>query len=399
MERIYDNLLKDHFLNNNQMAFISGPRQVGKTTTSKALFENPIYINYDNQNDRFLLSRGIKALTDNYQLDDITNRGRHIVFDEIHKHRKWKLFLKGFYDLEKERYKISVTGSARLNIYKTGGDSLMGRYFNYRMHPLSVAELISSNFSEDLIKPPRKIEEAELTHLMHFGGFPEPFLKNNRRFYNRWKNLRLEQVFKEDIREISNVQEINQIGMLAELINYQCGQLINYSSLAAVLNVSPDSIRRWIDLLEHLYFVFTIRPWYKNIPKTLRKQPKIFLWDWSLIREEGARNENFVASHLLKAVHFWNDAGFGQFGLYFLRDKNKREVDFLIVKDNIPWILVEVKSANNKSISPSLHYFSNLLNVEHSFQLYFSHDFAEMDCFSVRTPVRVPVALFLSQLV
>ncbi len=399
MDRIYDNLLKDHFLNNSQMAFISGPRQVGKTTASKAIFDNPIYINYDNQNDRLLINRGPQAIVNNYLLDDITNIGRHLIFDEIHKHRKWKSFLKGFYDLEKDNYKISVTGSARLNIYKKGGDSLMGRYFNYRMHPFSVAELLSSKFDEILIKPPRKIEEIEFKHLIKFGGFPEPFLKNNMRFYNRWKNLRLEQLFKEDIRDLSNIQEINQISLLAELLNNQSGQLVNYSSLAADINVSPDSIRRWIVLLEQIYFVFTIRPWFKNIPKTLRKQPKIYFWDWSLINADGARYENFIASHLLKAVHFWTDAGFGQFGLFFLRDKSKREVDFLIIKDDKPWILVEVKSANNSSISSSLHYFSKLLNIKHSFQLYFGGDFVEMDCFSVDMPIRVPAAMFLSQLI
>lgn len=399
MDRIYDNLLKDHFQNNSQMAFISGPRQVGKTTTSKELIHNPIYINYDNQNDRLLLNKGHKAVVDNFLLNDITNIGRHLIFDEIHKYRKWKSFLKGFYDIEKDNFKISVTGSARLNIYKKSGDSLMGRYFNYRMHPFSVAELLSTKYDDNLIKPPKKMEESEFRRLLKFGGFPEPYLKNDTRFYNRWKNLRLEQLFKEDIRDVSNIQEINQISLLAELLNNQTGQLVNYSSLAADLNIAPDSVRRWIALLEQLYFVFTIRPWFKNIPKTLRKQPKIFLWDWSLVKDEGPRYENFVASHLLKAVHFWTDAGFGQFGLFFLRDKTKREIDFLVVKDDKPWLLVEVKSADNRSISSSLHYFSKVLNIKHSFQLYLSSDFSEMDCFRVDTPIRVPAAMFLSQLI
>lgn len=399
MDRIYDNLLRDHFKSNTQMAFISGPRQVGKTTTSKAIIQNPIYINYDNQNDRLLLNRGYKAVADNYFLSDITNIGRHLIFDELHKYRKWKSFLKGFYDIEKDNYKISVTGSARLNIYKKGGDSLMGRYFNYRMHPLSVAEILSTSFNENLIKPPQKIEPNELNHLIKFGGFPEPYLKSDTRFYNRWKNLRLEQLFKEDIRDVSNVQELNQISLLAELLNNQTGQLVNYSSLASELNSAPDSIRRWIALLEQLYFAFTIRPWFRNIPKTLRKQPKIYLWDWSLVKEEGARYENFIASHLLKAVHFWSDAGFGQFGLYFLRDKTKREVDFLIVRNDTPWLLVEVKSADNRSISSSLHYFSKLLQIKHAFQVYLSADFSEIDCFRIKTPIRVPAGLFLSQLI
>jgi predicted AAA+ superfamily ATPase len=160
-----------------------------------------------------------------------------------------------------------------------------------------------------------------------------------------------------------------------------------------------DTIRRWISLLEGLYFCYTVRPWFTNVPKSLRKQPKIFLWDWSLVQDPGARKENFVAAHLLKAVHFWTDMGIGNFELFYLRDKMKREVDFIVVKDDKPWFLVEVKSSARRGISPTLHYFYNQLGVQHAFQVVFDLDFIERNCFAESNPTRVPVATFLTQLV
>jgi predicted AAA+ superfamily ATPase len=148
-----------------------------------------------------------------------------------------------------------------------------------------------------------------------------------------------------------------------------------------------------------MYYCYLIRPWFRNVPKSLRKQPKVYLWDWSTVTDQGARYENFIASHLLKAVHFWTDAGFADYGLHFLRDKTKREVDFLITRNQSPWILVEVKSSGSKSISPNLKYFQKLLNSEHAFQIIADAQFVEQDCFTIKRPVKVPAQTFLSQLV
>jgi len=275
----------------------------------------------------------------------------------------------------------------------------MGRYFLYRMHPLSVAELLKPEISKEKISLPKKIDKESFQQLLTFGGFPEPYLKNNARFYNKWKRLRTEQFFYEDIRDITNIYETGQIRVFADLIKAGVGTLFNYSWYASNTNVSVDTIRRWLGLLEMLYYCFMVRPWFRNIPKSLRKQPKVYLWDWSIIEDPGARMENFMASHLLKAVHYWTDNGFGDYELYFLRDKAKREVDFLVTQNGSPWFLVEVKSSYKRSLNPNFEYFHALLKTHHAFQVAIDLDYVERDCFSVSHPVRVPAETFLSQLI
>lgn len=195
------------------------------------------------------------------------------------------------------------------------------------------------------------------------------------------------------------IQEISRIQILAELIKHQAGQLTNYSTLANNVNVSVDTIRRWLDTLDFIYYSFPIRPWFTNVPKSLRKQPKIYLWDWSLVSDIGARNENFIASHLLKAIHFWTDSGLGDYGLYYLRDKNKRGVDFLVTKNNQPWFLVEVKTSSSNRVSPHLSYYGRLLKIKHCFQISMTASYVEQDCFQAENPVIVPASTFLSQLI
>jgi len=399
VKRIYDSLILIHFKENRQMVFLTGPRQVGKTTTAKSVEGKFIYSNWDNQSDRLAITGGPEKFLDNFHLRKVKSKGTGIIFDEIHKYSKWKTFLKGFFDSYGENYKTIVTGSARMNIFKKGGDSLMGRYFLYRMHPLSIRELKTSKISFSEISDPIKTDRDTIDQLLEYGGFPEPFLKNNKRFYNRWKKLRLEQFFYEDLRDLTNIQEVGQIEILAKLLESMTGQLINYTTLARQINVSVDTIKRWIGTLDQMYYLFSIRPWYKNVPKSLRKQPKIYLWDWSVLDDKGAKYENFIASHLLKAVQFWNDYGFDDYGLYFLRDKMKREVDFLVTKKNTPWMLVEVKSSKSSNVSSNLHYYNNLLKTKYCFQINFDSLFIERDCFSLNGPVKVPVSTFLSQLV
>ena len=176
------------------------------------------------------------------------------------------------------------------------------------------------------------MKTEQFQQLIDFGGFPEPFLKNNERFANQWHRLRQTQMIQEDIRALSQIQEIAQLGMLADVLIAQAGQLISYTSLANQINASIPTVQRWIKSLEAFYYCFTLRPWSKNVKRSLRKEPKIYLWDWSNIEDKGARCENMVAAHLLKAVHFWQDSGLGEYDLYFLRDKEKREVDFLVTK-------------------------------------------------------------------
>ena len=275
----------------------------------------------------------------------------------------------------------------------------MGRYFPYRLHPLSVREVGAPDLTSEKIQNPHRITEEEFNNLLRYGGFPEPFLKSGTRFYNRWKRLRQQLLLREDLRDLTQIQGIDQIEILAEILKHQAGQLINYSRLANRIKVSVDTVRRWITMLRSLYYCFTVQPWTMNVPRSLLKQPKAYLWDWAIVDDEGAKIENFVASHLLKAVHWWTDNGFGDFNLYFIRDKEKREVDFLVTKNKEPWFITEVKSGHGKSLNKNLFYFQEKTGARHAFQISFALDYEDANCFSIMNPIIVPARTFLSQLV
>ena len=316
MKRLYDPLVRHHLKAYRQMVFIAGPRQVGKTTVGRSLKEiasHFVYLNWDSQDDRNQIIQGPNKVAERAQLEKARRGKLLIVFDEIHKYKKWKQFLKGFFDVYGEECQIAVMGSAKLNVYKAGSDSLMGRYFLYRIHPFSIGELLRTRSSEKEIRPPKRIPQKDFEALLRFGGFPEPYLKRNSRFSVNWQRLRREQLFREDIRDLSQVQELAQLEMLATLLTDQTGQLLSYNNLANAINVSAPTIKRWLSSLESFYYAFRIHPWTKNVKRTLKKEPKYYLWDWSLVQNEGARHENFVASHLLKAVHLWTDAGLGEY--------------------------------------------------------------------------------------
>jgi uncharacterized protein len=400
--RIYSSIVKEHLEDYQQMIFLSGPRQAGKTTVSLMAGKNSSkvsYFNWDNLDHRKIILEGVGAVANNAKLDMMAETVPIIIFDEIHKYGKWKTFLKGFFDTYKARVKIIVTGSSILEIYKKGGDSLMGRYFSYRLHQLSLAELKRTSSLKEKIRKPFNDKDNNLKRLLENGGFPEPYLKNDSRFLNRWKRLRHEQLFQEDVRDLSRIQEIGQIEILAEILKYQATQLVNYSSIANKINTSPDTVHRWIDALQSFYYCFTLKPWSKNIPRSLIKEPKIFLWDWAEIADEGRRIENLIASHLLKAVNFWTDTGMGEYGLWFIRDKEKREVDFLVSENEKPWILVEVKSSLKNSLSKNLEYFQDKIKAKHALQVVFNMDYIDRDCFMYKRPVIVPARTFLSQLI
>lgn len=405
MKRIYEALLQEHFLNERQMAFVAGPRQVGKTTLIKELCSaGDCTFNWDRSDDRRKILKGSDFVVEACGVFDLAESAACplIAFDEIHKFRQWKNFLKGVFDAVESSASILVTGSARLNVYKRGGDSLMGRYFLYRMHPLSIGELIDRPYQPCLISGPASISEESFEALYRFGGFPEPFTRATERFYKRWIRLRTEQMFREDLRDLTRVQDIDQLMTLSQILLQQAGSLVNYSSLASQICVSVDTIRRWMTLLESIYFSFRIRPWFRNVAKSLRKQPKIYLWDWSPIQDEGARIESFVASHLLKAVHWWTDLGLGQFDLFYIRDTAQREVDFLIAKDGEPWMMIEVKKSRKEPLSPALKYFSQALKVPFAYQAVLDFEQVDADCFEASRmgkPIRVPLRTLLSQLV
>ena len=198
---------------------------------------------------------------------------------------------------------------------------------------------------------------------------------------------------------MTRVHEVGQVELLAEFIRQHSGQLLNYASLARKIRASQDSVRRWIEVLESLYYCFLIRPWTKNLTRSLLKEPKIYLTDWSLLDNQGVRFENMVGCHLLKAVTWWQDIGLGEYSLHFLRTKDKREVDFLVSKNGRPWFIVEVKSSHTRPLSRNLEYFQTRIGAKHAFQIAANAEFEKENCFSYDYPVKVPVLTLLSQLV
>ncbi len=395
MLRTYERILKTHLTSHRQMAFVTGPRQVGKTTVCRGLTKS--YMSFDDRDDRRLVQAGPRAVADKLGLQIARRRPLTVTFDEIHKFGKWKSFLKGFFDLFENQVRILVTGSTRLDVYRRGGDSLMGRYFIYRMHPLSIGELVRTVAARSEISAPRQIAKPELDALWNYGGFPEPFLKRADSFHRRWRATRRDQLVREDVRDLTRVQELGQLDTLVTLLEERSGQQLIYSNLAGELGVAIETIRRWLDTLEGLYVGFRVRPWFTNVAKALRKEPKWYSFDWSTIDDLGARTETFAACHLLKAVQTWNDLGLGQFELRYLRDKLKREVDFLIIRNRKPWFLVEVK-ASDTQLSPALAYFQAQTGASHAFQAVRNLDFDSINCFELKKPMVVPLHTLLSQL-
>ncbi|MFH1771821.1 MAG: ATP-binding protein [Candidatus Omnitrophota bacterium] len=361
--------LEKHILEDleDKMVFISGPRQVGKTTLSLQIADNYFsqkysYLNWDNRQDRKLILNG--TLPAQKQL---------LIFDEIHKYRKWKNYLKGEHDKHKDRFKILVTGSARLDIYRKGGDSLLGRYRSYGLHPLTLAELLGAQasqtpFNEISFSGRHKECKRLFDILFKFGGFPELVVKQNERALRRWHNERADRLIKEDIRDIENLRDLSSLQVLVEILPDKVASLFSLNSLREDLNVTHKTISSWVDILERFYYHFRIYPFQNRFIKSLRKEPKIYLWDWSEVKDENIRLENMIASHLLKFCHFLFDVQGYKAQLHYLRDREQREVDFLVSVDKKPWFCVEVKSVFKK-VPASLRYFGSRLKVPFVFEV------------------------------
>ncbi len=395
--RLYTAILREHLATNRQMAFITGPRQVGKTTVARELAD--VCFNWDDLAHKRLILAGPQAVAEAAKLGELRpgNRLPVIAFDEIHKHSRWKNWLKGFFDSYEKQCRILVTGSARLDVYKRGGDSMMGRYFLYHMHPLSVGEIAKPSVTEALVRPPVAIPDADWNALLTHGGFPEPFLARNPRTTTRWRNLRLDQLLKEDVRDSSRIQELAQLEVAGHLLSEWSSQQLSFSRLADEVHVSPMTAAKWVNTLAGLHHGFLLRPYFKNIARSLRKEPKWYARDWSGLTDPGARHETLIACHLQKAVDAWTDMGFGTFTLHYLRDTQKREVDFLVVRDKKPWFLVEVKTGR-ETLSPALGYFQAQTKAPHAFQVVMDLPFVDADCFKTSAPTVVPARTFLSQL-
>ena len=361
-ERYLKSIIQSDALKEKKMAFVSGPRQVGKTTLGKDLLQSQNnYFSWDRPQ-----FRKNWAVSPESTLEGI-GQGP-ILFDELHKNRQWKQHLKSLYDDHGDQLSFIVTGSARLDIYRKGHDSLMGRYIPYRLHPFSVAETSCPSYPDQILHT-KKIS-YKWKDLMVLGTFPEPVLKAQEQKAERWSRLRLDRLAFEDTRDVKILSDLNAFRTLLDLIPDRIGSLFSFHSLKEDVGVAYSTVREWVLLSEMLYYGFFIRPYSKKIKRSLYAYPKYYLYDLLQIPKKniGQRRENLTALHLLKAVHFWTDAGQGFFELYFVRDKEKREVDFLITREQVPWMLIECKSSS-QNISPHLIYFSQQLKTSHNYQI------------------------------
>ena len=344
-----------------KMAFISGPRQVGKTTFAKNLLtqhETGRYYTWDEITFRRLWTK------DPSQIVPAASQSHPplLVLDEIHKAKAWKRTLKGLYDTLTSPCNIIVTGSAKLNVYRRGSDSLLGRYYHFRLHPFSYCEMAYNgsaasispvNLLDDLFHHKKSIQPMPdlLSQLMRFGGFPEPLISQSPRQLNLWQRNRVERLIREDLRDLSRLPHLSQVEMLASLLPERVASPLSITSLAQDLEVAFNTAKHWVNYLKELYYCYEIKPFSTSLPRTIRKEGKLYLWDWSEVKNEGARFENMIASHLLKYVHYLNDTGFGDYALHYLRNKEKKEIDFLITKNQQPWLPIEVKLSASQPTS------------------------------------------------
>jgi len=335
----------------SKMVFISGPRQVGKTTLAKGIlssdFPSGRYLDWDLDEDRQ------DILKKRWDRDD-----RLLVFDELHKFPKWKTWIKGVYDVSHQSHAFLVTGSARLDIYRRGGDSLMGRYHPWRLHPFTLDEL------------PNGISPKEgFQRLMALGGFPEPFIRGDERDARRWRRERFDRVLREDIRDLESIRNIQLLGLFLDMLRQRVGGLVTLSNIATDLQISAKTAKVWLDVLERMYLLFTVRPYTKSLPRAVLKPPKVYFFDNAdVLAGEGERFENLVATSLLKRLHFLEDRDGYRYELRYLRDKEGREIDFVILKENHLEELIEVKWSDDE-ISKSLLYYTERLKPEKATQI------------------------------
>jgi len=368
-------ILDQSLRTDRRMVFVAGPRQVGKTTLAQHLLAEAhcesLYFNWDVETDRRLIIRDpSEFFAGRLPITSSDQERPRIVLDEIHKYPRWKRLLKGFFDAHRDRLSILVTGSGRLDLYQRGGDSLFGRYDLYRLAPFTVGELLASGKQlppapNEWVRTlttetaPRGAQEA-LERIERFTGFPEPLFSGREERLRRWRRAHRQLTIREDLRDLTRIRDLGLVESLVALLPERVGSPLSLNALAGDLGVAFNTVRQWIEALSRLYLVFELRPYAGRMARTLRREAKVYLFDHTEIPDPGARFENLTAVHLRKLCELWTDLGHGDFDLAYVRDKEKREVDFLLLESRKPWLLVEAKLSDAQPAS-ALGYFAERL--------------------------------------
>jgi predicted AAA+ superfamily ATPase len=337
-------------LSRGKMAFIGGPRQVGKTTLALELLgprvteKHPAYFNWDDPRAAARLRRV-----------ELPPAEPLLVFDEIHKYARWRNLVKGIFDVEKSERNIIVTGSARLDYYRKGGDSLANRYRYFRLHPFSLRELGET--------------KADLDALLRFGGFPEPVFNQDEAEHRIWQRDRISRVIRDDLRDLEQVREVSLIEHLVDLLPARVGSPLSVANLSSDLQVDHKTVEHWLQILENMYVCFRLAPFGERRVRAVKKARKLYLWDWSAVDDPGPRFENLVAAQLLKYCHLVEDTEGVPVELRYLRDVDKREVDFVVVRKHKPLFAVECKTSD-RNADPALAYFAERTGIPRFYQVH-----------------------------
>lgn len=310
-----------------KIVLITGPRQVGKTTLSKTLVKDYEYLNYDNVADRKKIHKS-----------DLNFEKTNYILDELHKMKNWKRWLKGHYDTRKNQQIILVTGSARIETYKKMGDSLAGRYYQYRLFPLDVKEIVNSL---------KMKADTALDSLLEYSGFPEPFLSGSKSEYGKWQKTHQDIILRQDLLESESVQNIKSVELLIELMTERVASPISYNSLREDIGTDDKSIKRWCNLLEDFYVMFKVQPYFSRTQSAIKKAPKYYFFDLPRVVGAGARFENLIALSLYKEISYRNDSQGENYSLHYMRNKNQKEVDFVVCKNKKPVAMIEAKLSDN----------------------------------------------------
>lgn len=394
MKRVQSLYIFNPDVNAGKMIFLFGPRQVGKTTFIKNVLrergEEYLYFDWD---DPYVKREYLK--NPHFLESHIAKSGRpcpFVVFDEIHKHKNWKNILKGLYDIYQSKAQFIVTGSARLDYFRQSGDSLVGRYFAYRMLPIGLSEA-SGNFDfilndDEVLACPgkknflsviqtidEKVFKPAFKKLMEFGGFPEPFIRAKKPFSVKWKRDYRSLLIYEDLRDLTRIHDIKGIEQLLLLLPERVGSALSINSVKEVLQVNHKTVSNWLEALKKVYLIFSIMPWSKSISKAIKKEEKVYFFDWTMVDDEGSRFENATAVLLFRLVSRWNELGLGDFELRYVRNKQGYETDFIIIKDQKPFALFESKKSD-VNIAKSGVYFSEMLKIPY-YQLVWNQDAVE----------------------
>ena len=379
--------LDQHFLH-GRMSFICGPRQIGKTTLVRRHLEqikqSGNYHNWDSltlrqkfaSNPLFFIENISRPLHEGIDLPPEDREW--VVLDEIHKYPQWKNILKGYYDEWKDCIHFVITGSARLDYFRRSGDSLVGRYFLFKMNPLHPNDLTGVILDRDSAWLPNSLntsfdESGEsfrdaTDHLYNVSGFPEPVYVGTKTFYERWKNNHISLITSEDVRDLSKITNIQKLQTLVFLLPERVGSPLSLNNLKNTLGCAHASVQNWLEVLKKVYILFDVAPYTTYLARSVRKERKYFFWDWGLLEDMGKRFENFMAVQLKRATSVWSEWGKGDYRLMYVRTKDGREVDFVVTERGKPLLLIECKR-NDKTLSPNLKYFKDRLKVQLAFQV------------------------------